>query len=44
MSRTTVPSIRSLPFLVMKSLIGIARIFSITGPAASVPAACIAFR
>ena len=35
---------RSFPFFVMKSSIGSARIFSITGPAASVPVAAIAFR
>jgi hypothetical protein len=43
-SRSTVPSIRSRSFLVMRSLIGMARIFAITGPVASVPAAWTAFR
>ena len=44
MSRITRPSSRSLPFLVMKSLIGISRILAITALASSVPAACTALR
>src|SRR5207248_1919190 len=43
-SRTTRPSSRTLPFLVMKSLIGIFRISAMTALASSVPAALTAFR
>src|SRR5262249_27346677 len=44
MSRTTWPSTRTLPFLVMKSLTGISRILASTALASSVPAAFTALR
>ena len=44
MSRMTRPSLRMLPFLVMKALIGILRISARTALASSVPAALTALR
>ncbi|MNL83461.1 hypothetical protein D3C87_2111150 [compost metagenome] len=44
MSRTTRPSTRSLPFVVMKSLMGMSRILAMTASASLVPAAFTAFR